>query len=80
MLNLKNSVGLDAVEDKEKAFTVESVMSSVAKFVDKETADKYRTEGMECNFAEIVLGLIRLRLLLLIKLLRFPPLIKVSLV
>lgn len=42
-----------SVEDKEKAFTVESVMSSIAKFVDKETADKYRTEGMECNFAEI---------------------------
>lgn len=39
--------------EADKACMIENVMSSIAQFVDKETADSYRQEGMECNFAEI---------------------------
>lgn len=43
----------DARLEADKVNQVETVMSSVAQFMDKETADSYRQEGMSCEFAEI---------------------------
>lgn len=39
--------------EADKACKVEDVMKSVAQFMDKDTADSYRQEGLKCNFAEL---------------------------
>ena len=46
--NYKNTI-----MEQERASAVETVMSSVAEFMDKDTADLYRQEGLKCDFAEI---------------------------
>lgn len=42
-----------ACMEAERAKQVESVMASVAKFMDKDTIEKYRQEGLNANFAEV---------------------------
>lgn len=39
--------------EAERAKQVETVMASVAKFMDKEVADQYRQEGLSVDFAEV---------------------------
>lgn len=43
----------NSIMQKEQINAVENVLSSVAQFMDKETADLYRQEGLKCDFSEI---------------------------
>lgn len=40
-------------EDKEKAMSVEAIMSEMVKFMDAETAENFRREGLAVEFAEL---------------------------